>query len=85
MQKDGTLGQNRAKNDYLLQPFQKGKLIIINIPMPTSGGKTENWQKRISIFWGGFISVGYIELKFVRLLIANLTDENGTVVRFSGC
>lgn len=38
MQKDGTLGQNRAKNDYLLQPFQKGKLIIINIPMPTSGG-----------------------------------------------
>ena len=50
MQKDGTLGQNRAKNDYLLQPFQKG--LLINIPMPTNGGKTENWEQRILIFWG---------------------------------
>ncbi|KAJ7318451.1 hypothetical protein OS493_037930 [Desmophyllum pertusum] len=37
MQKDGTLGVNRAKDDYLLQPFQEGKLIMINIPMPRDG------------------------------------------------
>ena len=40
MQKNGTLGKNRAKDDYLLQPFQEGKLIMINIPMPTNGGKS---------------------------------------------
>ena len=39
MQKDGTLGVNRAKDDYLLQPFQDGKLIMINIPLPREGGK----------------------------------------------
>ena len=39
MQKDGTLGVNRAKEDYLLQPFQNGKLIMINIPLPRDGGK----------------------------------------------
>ena len=35
----------------------------------------------------GVVLFSYIEVKFhiVRLLIANLTDENGTVVRFSGC
>ncbi|KAJ7318450.1 hypothetical protein OS493_037929 [Desmophyllum pertusum] len=38
VQKDGTLGVNRAKDDYLLQPFQEGKLIMINIPMPRDGG-----------------------------------------------
>ncbi|KAL9952517.1 hypothetical protein ACROYT_G039785 [Oculina patagonica] len=38
MQKDGTLGVNRAKDDYLLQPFQDGKLIMINIPLPRDGG-----------------------------------------------
>ena len=39
MQKDGTLGVNRAKEDYLLQPFQNGKLHVINIPLPRDGGK----------------------------------------------
>ena len=39
MQKDGILGVNRAKDDYLLQPFQKGKLIMISVPLPTNGGK----------------------------------------------
>ena len=53
MQKDGTLSQNRAKNDYLLQPFQKGKLIIINIPMPTNGGKAELVETNIN-FLGWF-------------------------------
>lgn len=53
MQKDGTLGQTRAKNDYLLQPFQKGKLIIINIPMPTNGGKAELVETNIN-FLGWF-------------------------------
>ncbi|KAL9952516.1 hypothetical protein ACROYT_G039784 [Oculina patagonica] len=38
VQKDGTLGVNRAKNDYLLQPFQDGKLIMVNIPLPRDGG-----------------------------------------------
>lgn len=39
MQKDGTLGANRAKDDYLLQSFQNGKLIMINIPLPDDRGK----------------------------------------------
>ena len=39
MQEDGTLGANRAKDDYLLQPFQNGKLIMINIPLPDDRGK----------------------------------------------
>ena len=39
MQKDGTLGVNRAREDYLLQPFQNGKLHMINIPLPRDGGK----------------------------------------------
>ena len=39
MQKDGTLGVNRAKEDYLLQPFQNGKLHMINVPLPRDGGK----------------------------------------------
>ena len=39
VQKDGTLGVNRAKEDYLLQPFQNGKLLMINIPLPSDGGK----------------------------------------------
>ena len=39
MQKDGTLGVNRTKEDYLLQPFQHGKLHLINIPLPKYGGK----------------------------------------------
>ena len=39
MQKDGTLGANRAKDDYLLQSFQNGKLIMINIPLPDERGK----------------------------------------------
>ncbi|XP_068730190.1 uncharacterized protein [Montipora capricornis] len=38
MQKDGTLGENRAKDDFLLQPFQSGKLFMIDIPMPTNTG-----------------------------------------------
>ncbi|XP_022778069.1 uncharacterized protein LOC111319553 [Stylophora pistillata] len=38
LQKEGTLGKNRARDDYLLQPFQDGKLIMINIPLPTDGG-----------------------------------------------
>ncbi|PFX34988.1 hypothetical protein AWC38_SpisGene234 [Stylophora pistillata] len=38
MQKDGTLGVNRAKDDYLLQVFQNGKLIMINIPLPEDRG-----------------------------------------------
>ena len=46
MQKDGTLGVNRAKDDYLLQPFQDGKLIMINIPLPREGGKE---KKKIEI------------------------------------
>ena len=43
MQKDGTLGANRAKDDYLLQPFQNGKLIMINIPLPDDRGK-RTWE-----------------------------------------
>ena len=39
MQKDGTLGVNRAKDDYLLQPLQDGKLIMINIPLPRDEGR----------------------------------------------
>ena len=39
MQKAGTLGLNRSKEDYLLQPFQNGKLHMINIPLPRDGGK----------------------------------------------
>ena len=39
MQEYGTLGANRAKDDYLLQPFQNGKLIMINIPLPDDRGK----------------------------------------------
>ena len=39
MQEDWTLGANRAKDDYLLQPFQNGKLIMINIPLPEDRGK----------------------------------------------
>ena len=39
VQKDGTLGLNRAKKDYILQPFQNGKLLMINVPLPTDGGK----------------------------------------------
>ncbi|RMX40835.1 hypothetical protein pdam_00006521, partial [Pocillopora damicornis] len=29
-------------DDYLLQRFQDGKLIMINIPLSTAGGKDEN-------------------------------------------
>ena len=43
MQKDGTLGANRAKDDYLLQSFQNGKLIMINIPLPDDRGK-RTWE-----------------------------------------
>ena len=39
VQKDGTLGVNRAKKDYLLQPFQNGKLLMINVPLPRDSGK----------------------------------------------
>ena len=39
MQKDGTLGINRAKDDYLLQPLQDKKLIMINIPLPRDEGR----------------------------------------------
>ena len=39
MQKDGILGANRAKDDYLLQSFQNGKLIMINIPLPDDRGE----------------------------------------------
>ena len=38
MQKDGTLGENRAKDDFLLQHFQEGKLLMVNIPLPTNAG-----------------------------------------------
>ena len=38
MQKDGTLGENRAKDDFLLQPFQEGKLLMVNVPLPTNAG-----------------------------------------------
>ena len=38
MQKDGTLGKNRAKDDLLLQRFQEGKLLMVNIPLPTNAG-----------------------------------------------
>ena len=38
MQKDGVL-KGGAKEDYLLQPFQSGKLIVINIPLPFNGGQ----------------------------------------------
>ena len=49
MQKDGTLGVNRSKEDYLLQPFQNGKLLMINIPLPRDEGKGpfQNETKRI--------------------------------------
>lgn len=39
LQKEGMLGKNRARDDYLLQRFQDGKLIMINIPLPTAGGR----------------------------------------------
>ncbi|XP_020618883.1 uncharacterized protein LOC110056713 [Orbicella faveolata] len=38
VQKDGTLGVNRAKEDYLLQPFHNGKLLMISVPLPSDGG-----------------------------------------------
>lgn len=38
MQKDGTLGKNRARDDFLLQTFQGGNVIMINVPMPTNRG-----------------------------------------------
>ena len=43
MQEDGTLGANRTKDDYLLQPFQNGKLIMIKIPLPDDRGK-RTWE-----------------------------------------
>ena len=41
MQKDGVLG-GRAWKDVLMQPFQGGKVIMINIPIPKDGG---TWQE----------------------------------------
>ena len=53
MQKDGTLGENRAKEDYLLQPFQNGKLHMVNVPLPRDGGKRpEQHAKRIYLLVG---------------------------------
>lgn len=48
MQKDGTLGVNRAKEDYLLQQFQNGKLLMINVPLPSDGGKRATWLSQLS-------------------------------------
>ena len=49
MQKAGTLG-NRSKDDYLLQPFQNGKLHMINIPLPKDEGKGPFQNKTERIF-----------------------------------